>query len=64
MKAQDYSQLSDNDLKERLEQVRGELGSMRFNHTITGLENPNVLRLKRREVARLLTELNARTTKA
>lgn len=64
MNTQDYSQLSDSDLKDRLVQVRGELGSMKFNHTITGLENPNVLRLKRREVARLMTELNARANKA
>jgi ribosomal protein L29 len=37
---------------------------MRFNHTIAGLENPNVLKEKRRNVARLLTEQNGRNKKA
>jgi large subunit ribosomal protein L29 len=64
MKAQDFTQLSDADLTERLTQVREELQKMRFNHTIAGLENPNMLRTKKKEVARLMTELNARKTKA
>lgn len=64
MKAQDFTQLSDADLAERLTQVREELQKMRFNHTIAGLENPNMLRTKKKEVARLMTELNARKTKA
>jgi large subunit ribosomal protein L29 len=61
MKAQDYSQLSDKDLTERIVQVREELTKMRFTNSVSGLENPNVLRSKRREVARLLTELNVRS---
>lgn len=64
MKNQDLSQLSDSDLQERIEQVREELGKMRFTHTVAGLENPNVLRTKRKEVARLTTELNARLQQA
>lgn len=64
MKAQDFTQLSDADLSERLTQVREELQKMRFNHTIAGLENPNMLRTKKKEVARLMTELNARKIKA
>jgi large subunit ribosomal protein L29 len=64
MKAQDFTQLSDADLTERLTQVREELHKMRFSHTIAGLENPNTLRTKKKEVARLMTELNARKTKA
>lgn len=60
MKPQDLSQLTVSDLNEKIVQVREELGKMRFNHTIAGLENPNLLRYKRREVARLMTELTAR----
>lgn len=64
MKKQDLSQLSDSDLQDRIVQIREELGKMRFTHTVAGLENPNVLRTKRKEVARLTTELNARRQKA
>lgn len=64
MKAQDFKQLSDADLQERLTQVRGELNKMKFNHSIAGLENPNLLRLKRREVAQVLTELSVRSKTA
>lgn len=64
MKAQDFKQLSDADLQERLTQVRGEMSKMKFNHSIAGLENPNLLRAKRREVARVLTELTVRSKTA
>lgn len=64
MKMEEIKQMSDADLQERLEIAREELGSMRFNHSIAGLEDTNVLKLKRRDVARLLTEMNARKANA
>lgn len=64
MKKQEYNQLSEADLQERLQQSREELGKLRFNHSIAGLENPNVLRLKKKEIARLMTEMSQRKTKA
>jgi ribosomal protein L29 len=33
---------------------------MKFNHTVAGTENPMQLRMKRKEVARMFTELNKR----
>ena len=53
-------QLSDKDLQERLELERDALAKLRFNHTISGLESPKVLSEKKRDIARLLTEQNAR----
>lgn len=64
MKKQEYNQLSEADLQERLQQSREELSKLRFNHSIAGLENPNVLRLKKKEIARLMTEMTQRKTKA
>ncbi len=64
MKMEEIKQMSDTDLLELLSEARQELSKMRFNHTIAGLENPNVLKEKRRNVARLLTEQNGRNKKA
>lgn len=64
MKMEEIKQLSDADLTERIEIAREELAKMRFNHTIAGLEDANTLRIKRKDIARLLTELNARTKQA
>ena len=53
-------QLSDADLAERIEVERESLAKMRFNHTVAGLETTTALKYKKRDVARLLTEENAR----
>ena len=53
-------QLSDSDLQERIEVEREALANLRFNHTVAGLESTTALKYKKRDVARLLTELNAR----
>lgn len=60
MKMQEIKQMTDADLQERIQIAREQLGKIRFNHSIAGLENPNELSLKRKDVARLLTELNKR----
>ena len=53
-------QLSDKDLQARLELERAALAKLRFNHTIAGLESPKALSEKKHDIARLLTEQNAR----
>ena len=53
-------QLSDSELQERIEVEREALAKLRFNHTVAGLESTTALKYKNRDVARLLTELNAR----
>ena len=60
MKMSEITGLSDLDLKERIAADREALQKLRFNHTIAGLESPFQLRQKRRDIARMLTELNAR----
>ena len=50
--------MSDKDLAERLVAEREALSKLRFNHTIAGLESPNILKIKKRDIARLLTEQN------
>lgn len=63
MKMEEIKQMSDADLRERIDITREELSKLRFNHSIAGLENTDQLRLKRKDVARLMTELNARNAK-
>ncbi len=52
--------LSAEDLKERIAEEKSRLTRMKFNHTVTPLEDPNVLKDIRREIARLKTALNAK----
>ena len=53
-------QMSDKDLSERLVLEREALSRLRFNHSVAGLESPNILKNKKRDIARLLTEQNLR----
>jgi large subunit ribosomal protein L29 len=53
-------QLSAADLVERIEVEREALAKLRFNHTVAGLESTTALKNMKRDLARLLTELNAR----
>lgn len=64
MKMEEITQMSDTDLQERIATAQEELSKVRFNHTIAGLENPNVIREMKKDIARLMTELSARKQKA
>ena len=57
-------QMSMQDLNERIGVEREAMAKLRFNHTIAGLESPTVLKEKRKDIARLLTELNVRNNAA
>lgn len=52
--------LSVEELHERTEENVVLLRKMRFNHTISPLDNTNVLKNIRRDIARLKTEVRAR----
>jgi len=60
MKNSDLTALSLTDLQERLRDEKANLHKMRFNHTVSPVENPMRIRQRRREVARMMTEINAR----
>lgn len=62
-KKEEFKELSDKDLQERLAAERTELDQLRINHTITPLDNSSSLRQKRRDIARVQTELRARDLK-
>jgi large subunit ribosomal protein L29 len=53
-------ELSTPELIERLEEERKQLIKLKLNHAVSPLENPNKIKIYRRTVARLETELRKR----
>ena len=60
MKKESLRELSVADLNERLETAREQLVKMNLNHAASPLENPNLIRATRKNIARILTELRRR----
>lgn len=59
-KGTDLKDLTTQELQDKLQEERGALTRLRFNHTVSPIESPMQLRTKRRDVARILTELRRR----
>ena len=57
---EDIQQLSDKDLKDRIQEETLELKKRNFAHAVSPLENPLELRWRRKDIARLKTELRKR----
>ncbi len=62
-KIQKYRELTDKDLRERLDAEKNELIQKKINHTITPLDNSGSIREQRRNIARIQTELRERELK-
>lgn len=60
MKKVDYSGQSVEQLQEAIGVEKDRMQKLKFAHAITPLENPIRIKASRREIARLMTELNAR----
>ncbi|MBI4929519.1 MAG: 50S ribosomal protein L29 [Bacteroidetes bacterium] len=60
MKKADLSQLSTNDLEEKLKEEVASLDKMKFTHTISPVESPARITHSRKTVARMMTELRKR----
>ncbi len=58
----DIQQFVTEDLVAKISEDKAVLQRIEFTHAITTLDNPAAIRAKRRDVARLLTELNKRKT--
>lgn len=57
---EDIAQLTTEELVEKVKSEKQLYTKMKFNHTVTPLDNPLLLRAKRRDIARLMTELRKR----
>lgn len=60
MKHEDLLGMSHDELLGHLEDYTRTLSDLRFNHHISPIENPARIRLLRRDIARLNTELRRR----
>jgi large subunit ribosomal protein L29 len=60
MENKEIKGLSDQDLNERIKEEKASLNKMTLNHAISPVENPAVIRLNRRNIARMVTEVNNR----
>ncbi|MBR5030438.1 MAG: 50S ribosomal protein L29 [Muribaculaceae bacterium] len=63
MKNQELRELTDKELKDRLEQAEKDYMQLKIQHSISPLDNPAKITLDRRDIARMKTELRARELK-
>ncbi|QQR85132.1 MAG: 50S ribosomal protein L29 [Flavobacteriales bacterium] len=63
-KGTEIKDLTVQELQDKVAETRQTLGKLRFNHALSPIESPAQLRTKRKEVARLLTELRKRELNA
>jgi large subunit ribosomal protein L29 len=60
MKASELKDLSIDEIQSKIQQEVKSLEELKFNHVVTPLDNPLVIKAARKNVARLKTELNKR----
>ena len=61
MTSEEIKDLSQDQLKEQIAQERERLLRLKFAHAISPIENPLRIRTSRKEIAKLLTELSAKS---
>jgi len=64
MKPKEIRDLSEQEIEKRIKDDELELSNLAFQQAIAGLENPLILRSRRREIARLKTILNQKQSDA
>ena len=60
MKTNEIKALETKELAERIEAEVAKYEQMKFNHSVSPLENPSQIKAARRDIARLKTELRQR----
>ena len=63
MKQAVVKELSTSELSERLEEEKKQLQKLKFNHSVSQLENPMKIKNYKKTVARIQTEIRARVLK-
>ena len=64
MKAKEIHNMTNDELTTKLASLKEELFNLRFRHATGQLENPNVLKTVKKEIARVKTVLRERELKA
>lgn len=60
MKASEIKEMTNDEVADALEEKKANLVKLRMQHTVSPLENPNVLAEARKDIARLNTEARSR----
>lgn len=60
LKTSDISKLSAKEIKEKVASLKTELFHKKFNKFTTGTDKPHVVKQIKKDIARLLTSLNAK----
>ena len=60
MKMSEIKELSTKELIERIEVDKNTLVRMRLNHAVSPLDNPMKMKFMRKDIARMITDLNNR----
>ncbi len=63
MKGNEFHNMTDAELTQKLQDLKSELFNLRFRHVSGQLENPVSIRTCKRDIARVNTELRARKAK-
>lgn len=64
MKAKEIHNMTNDELTTKLASLKEELFNLRFRHATGQLENPNVLKTVKKDIARVKTVLRERELKA
>jgi len=64
MKYSEIVELSLEDLTAKLKEEKAALNKLKFAHAVSAIENPNVLRAARKNIARISTEISKRKNEA
>lgn len=64
MKGNEFHNMTDVELEQKLKELKSELFNLRFRHASGQLENPVAIRTCKRNIARVNTEIRAREVKA
>ncbi len=64
MKAKELKEMTNDELVAKLESLKEELFNLRFRHATGQLENPNMLRFVKKDIARVKTIICEREKKA
>ena len=63
MKASEIKELSNNELNNKLSELKAELFHLRFQHAVNQLENPMRIKAVKKDIARVNTLLRERELK-
>jgi len=64
MKAEELRKLTDDELKEKVIELKKKLMNLRFQNAVGGLEKPSEIRETKKDIARILTILKERELQA